>query len=72
MAKSRKPPKWQKGRREFELTLPAPMPESGKDEKVRLGFRWEVQTTKPMTDRDWTKWEMQRARDRLECMPGST
>ncbi|MHC4179961.1 MAG: hypothetical protein ACYSWU_20840, partial [Planctomycetota bacterium] len=71
MAKSRKPPKWQKGSHEYELTLPAPVTESGKDEKVTLGFRWEVRATKPMTDRDWTKREMQYARDLLERASGA-
>lgn len=66
MVKSGKPPRWQKGSHEYELTLPAHVTKSGKDEKVRLGFRWEVRATKPMTGRDWTKWEMQCARGGLE------
>lgn len=65
MAKRETPPKWQKGRHEFEVTLPAERTKSGKEEKVKLAFQWEVRATKPMTARGWTRWEMERAR---ECL----
>lgn len=42
MARSVKPPRWQKGSHEYEFALPASVTGSGKKEKVRLGFHWEV------------------------------
>lgn len=61
MAKKETPPKWQKGSHEFEVTLPAEKTKNGKEEKVKLAFRWKVRATKPMTARGWTRWEMAHA-----------
>jgi hypothetical protein len=66
VVKPEKPPSWQKGRRVFEVTLPARLTKSGKDEKVKWGFRWEVRATKPTTERGRTLQEMAWARSCLD------
>lgn len=66
MARKEKPPRWQKGRHTFEVTLPADKTRSGKKETVKLAFKWEVRATKPMSARGWTKWEMECARNALD------
>lgn len=66
MAKPAKPPTWQKGHHVFKVTLPASRTASGKDEEVELGFRWNVEATKPMTTRGWTQWEIDCARRSLD------
>lgn len=71
MAKSVKPPRWQKGSHEYEFALPTHMTQSGKEEKVRLGFHWEVRPTKPMTTRGRTNRETQNARDLLKRALGT-
>ena len=40
--------------------------ESGKEETLRFGFRWKVTARGPMTTRDWTRWEIERARELLD------
>ena len=65
MPEKKKPPRWQKGHRQFEVVLPADKTLSGKEETVKLGFSWQVRATKPGSARNWTKWEMDSARDYL-------
>lgn len=66
MPRPKNPPKWQKGRHEVEVTLPANATKSGKAEKVTIGFTWKVEPAKPTTARGWTRWEMDCARNSLD------
>ena len=47
------------------MVLPADRTKSGIEEKVRIGFSWEVVATRPMSSRDRTQWEIDSARERL-------
>ena len=62
------PPKWQEGRHEFDVVLPADKTKSGREETVRVGFSWKVEATRPMNARDWTRWEFDRARELLALL----
>lgn len=65
MPEKKKPPRWQKGHRQVEVVLPADKTASGKEETVKLGISWQVRATKRRSARNWTKWEMDSARDYL-------
>ena len=71
MGKRKRPPHWQEGRREIEVVLPADKTKSGKQEIVRLAFNWKVSATKRMNARDWTRREMDQARDQLTIVRGA-
>ena len=62
MARRKTPPAWQKGRSAFEVTLPAGITRSGREETVTLSVHWTVEPTGPMTARAETRREMERAR----------
>ena len=66
MEKRKKPPRWQEGRREFDVVIPADRSKSGEEETVRVGYSWKVIAGRPMTARDRTRWEMDRAREMLD------
>ena len=66
MDETESPPRWQKGQRVFEVTVPADKTKSGRDEAVEFELSWEVIKTRRMSDRDWIQWEIERAREALE------
>lgn len=66
MAKRTKPPKWQEGSLETEITLPADKTKSGNEETVPLRLRWKVVRGRRRTARDWTRWEIDQARELLD------
>ena len=65
MGRKKAPPRWQEGRHEFDVVIPADKTKSGKEETVRLGFGWKVVAGRPMTPRNRTRQETRNARDVL-------
>ena len=45
MRKKNKPPRWQEGRLEYDVVLPADKTVSGEEETVRFAFNWKVVAT---------------------------
>lgn len=73
MSRKKSPPHWQKGRHEFEVTLPADKMKSGREETVRLALRWKVSGGgRPPTSRDRTKLAANKARHTLKSLVSST
>jgi len=67
MGRKKAPPRWQEGRLEFEVVLPADKTKSGKEETARIGFSWKVMAGRPMTPRNQARQETRDARDVLAC-----
>lgn len=65
VAKRKKAPTFQKGRHTFKMTLPASKTRSERQETLDIGFRWKVRATRPMSSRDWIRWEIENARQAL-------
>jgi len=64
MTKRKKPPDWQEGEHTFTITLPATETES--EEVVELGYKWKVQRTRSLTEKEWIDWEIDGAYNALD------
>ena len=68
MGKKKPPPRWQEGRLELEVVLPADKTKGGQQESARLGFSWKVSATRRPTTRDWVQLESGEARNTLAIL----
>ncbi len=71
MENRNRPPRWQEGSHEFEITLPVDDREGGPPESIRFRLNWKVAPTGAMTARDRTRWEIAQARDQFSRVRGA-
>lgn len=65
-SRAKQPPRCQKGCTMIDLVLPAHTTDTDKGKAVRFDVAWEVKATRPKTERDWVRWEVEQARQALE------